>query len=352
VSEPSLWVVILAGGTGSRFWPVSTPSRPKQLLPLAGPDTLILQTVERVRPLVDDSRIRILTGASLERPIREAVPGLGPDSFLIEPTAKGTAPVLAWAAAEIERIEPGAVMASLHADNVISPAVAFRSQLARIAAASASHRRLFTIGVTPTRPETGYGYIEPGRSLGDDESFQVDRFVEKPDEATAKAYVERGFLWNTGSFVWPAALLLEELRAHTPEIAVHLPLLDDGRIGEFFANVPSITIDVALLERSDRIAVARAAFEWDDVGAWDAVARTREADAAGNVAVGDAHFVESENCIAWSESGSVVTFGASDMIVVHSGGITFVAPRHRAPELKKLLDRLPASLKAPPGGDG
>jgi mannose-1-phosphate guanylyltransferase len=351
VSEPSLWAVILAGGIGSRFWPVSTPSRPKQLLPLAGREPLILQTVERIRPLVDDTRIRILTGASLERPIRDVVPGLGTDSFLLEPVARGTAPVLAWAAAEIERLDPGAIMLSLHADSAISPAHSFRSQMARIAAASVGHGRLFTIGVTPTRPETGYGYIRPGAALaGSDEFFEIDEFEEKPDAATATDYVARGYLWNTGLFVWPAALLLDEMRTHAPEVATHFGLLEEGRVDEYFASVPSITIDVALMERSDRAAVARAAFGWDDVGGWDAVARTRDADAAGNVAVGDAHLVESENCIAWSEDGSIVTFGLSDTVVVHSGGITFVAPRERAPELKRLLDRLPQSLKSPGGG--
>jgi mannose-1-phosphate guanylyltransferase len=343
--------VILAGGVGARFWPVSTPSRPKQLLPLAGRDPLILQTVERIRPLVDDDHIRILTGASLERPIRDAVPGLEAGSFLLEPRARGTAPVLAWAASEIERVDPGAVMVSLHADAVISPADVFRAQLTRIAAASVEHGRLFTIGVTPTRPETGYGYIRPGRALaGSVEFLEIDEFEEKPDAATAREYVARGYLWNTGLFVWPASLLLSEMRAHAPEVAAHFGLLDEGRIADYFASVPSITVDVALMERSDRAAVARAAFEWDDVGTWDAVARTRESDANGNVAVGDAHFVESGNCIAWSEDGSVVTFGASNMIVVHSGGITFVAPRERAPDLKRLLDRLPPSLKSPGGG--
>jgi len=349
VSDPALWAVILAGGTGTRFWPVSTPLRPKQLLPLAGTEPLIRQAVDRIRPLVDMARIRVLTGRHLEPAIRAVVPDLGPDGFLLEPIAKGTAPVLAWAAAEIERLDPGAVMASLHADHVIAPAATFRDQLSRIAAASRAHARLFTIGVAPTRPETGYGYIRTGRELEPD-LYEVERFVEKPDSATAKEYVERGYLWNTGLFVWPAALLLDEIRQHTPEIAPHLPLLEHGRVADFFEACPSITIDVAVFERSERVAVAKAAFDWDDVGAWDAVARTREADASGNVSVGDARFVESRDCIAWSDDGTIVTFGANDMVVVHSGGITFVAPRDRTPELKRLLEQLPPSLRRPEGG--
>ncbi len=346
--EPSLWAVVLAGGIGSRFWPASTPQRPKQLLPLVGDQPLIQQTIERVRPIVADERIRVLTGGNLVQPILGAVPGLSEPQFLVEPIARGTAPVLAWAAAEIERLDPGAVMVSLHADHVIAPASAFRELLVRVSAASKSHRRLFTIGAVPNRPETGYGYIRAGAQLPMEEGlFEVAQFVEKPGREDAQAYVAGGYLWNTGIFVWPAALLIEEIRRHTPEVAEHLPLLAEGRVEDYFARVPPTTIDEGLLERSDRVAVARATFDWDDVGTWDAIARTREGDSAGNVGVGDAIFVDSERCVAWSEEGSVVLFGATDLVVVRTSGITFVAPRDRAPDLKNLLEELPARLARP-----
>jgi mannose-1-phosphate guanylyltransferase len=144
--------------------------------------------------------------------------------------------------------------------------------------------------------------------------------------------------------VWPAALLLEQLRAHTPELRSLLSLLDDGRVAEFFARAPTISIDNALLERSDRVAVVRAAFDWDDVGAWDALARTRPNDERGNVGVGETHFADADGCIAWSEDGAVVVFGARDLVVVHANGVTFVAPRERAPQLKELLAELPERL--------
>jgi mannose-1-phosphate guanylyltransferase len=348
VSEPSIWVVILAGGVGSRFWPVSTPVRPKQLLPLAGDSPLIQQTVERIRPLVPDARVRILTGERLAVPILGAVPGLTNDNLLLEPQAKGTAPVLVWAAHEIVRHDPDAVMISLHADHVIEPASVFVDQLRHVAAASAQHGRLFTIGAIPDRPETGYGYIHPGNRIeGAAGCLDVDAFVEKPEAETAKRYVAEGYLWNTGLFVWPAALLLDEIRTHTPEVATHIHFLDEDRVADYFAAVPVVTIDEGLLERSGRIAVARANFRWDDVGAWDAVARTRETDARGNVAVGNAHLVDSDDCIAWADDGAVVVYGANDLIVVRSAGITFVAPRERAPHLKKLLSELPDSITRP-----
>ncbi len=341
--------MILAGGIGARFWPVSTPARPKQLLPLAGERPILAQTVERIRPLIPLDRVRILTGRALARPILDTIPELTPDALWLEPRARGTAPVLAWAASQIVRADPQAVMISLHADHVIEPEEDFRELLAAVAALSAREQRLFTVGVVPSRPETGYGYIRPGASVPGSglQAFEVERFVEKPARAVAEEYVASGHLWNSGIFVWPAALLLEQLRLHTPEIASLLPLLDENRVAEFFDRAPTISIDEALLERSDRVAVARASFRWDDVGAWDAVARTRSSDAAGNVGVGDAWFVDAANCIAWADAGAVGVFGAHDLVVARAHGITLVAPRERAPELKQMLARLPERLREP-----
>jgi mannose-1-phosphate guanylyltransferase len=176
--------------------------------------------------------------------------------------------------------------------------------------------------------------------------------VEKPDRAAAERYVEAGWLWNTGIFVWPAALLLDELRRHTPEIAEHLGLLDRGDVAGFFERVPSLSIDEGLLERSRAVGVLRAAFRWDDIGAWDAVGRTRQADDHGNVAQGDAHFVDAHDNIAWSDDGSIVVFGADSLVVVRTGDITFVAPRDRTPDLKELIARLPDSLRSDGNRDG
>ncbi|HEX6940179.1 MAG TPA: sugar phosphate nucleotidyltransferase [Longimicrobiales bacterium] len=345
--DPSLWAVILAGGVGSRFWPVSTPGRPKQLLPLGSGRPLLADTVARIVPLVPLPRLRILTGEALAGPILAELPDLDRSHLLLEPQARGTAPVLAWAAHEIARRDPDAVMISLHADHVIAPAAAFRERLREIGRLAATHDRLFTVGVEPTRPETGYGYIHVGDRLDADVgAYDVTAFVEKPDRRTAAEYLRRGgFLWNTGIFVWRAATLLDELRRHTPELAPLLPLLDDGDIGTFFDRAPTISIDEGLLERSRAVAVARATFRWDDVGTWDAVGRTRERDERGNVAVGDAHLVECEDCIAWSDEGGIVVFGARDLVVVRSGGVTFVAPRERAADLKSLLERLPERIR-------
>jgi mannose-1-phosphate guanylyltransferase len=314
-------------------------------LPLAGPAPLIRDTVERILPLVPVERIRVLTGVSLATPILHGVPELRPESLLLEPRARGTAPVLAWAAHTIAALAPDAIMLSLHSDHVIEPAETFRDVLGRAARLSHEHGRIFTLGALPTRAEPGYGYIRPGAALDSESGARaVAAFVEKPDRATAGRYIAEGCLWNTGIFIWPAALLLAELRRHTPELAELLPLLDTGAVETFFDRAPTLSIDEGLLERSDRVAVLRAEFRWDDVGAWDAVGRTRAGDAHGNAGAGDTHFVDAQDCIAWADDGSIVVFGASDLVVVRTRRITFVAPRERTPELKRLLAVLPQRL--------
>lgn len=351
--NPHLWTVILAGGVGSRFWPVSTPARPKQLLPLASEKPLIRDTVERILPLVPQERLRVLTGAHLADPILRTMPELEPGNLLLEPRAAGTAPVLAWAAAELERRDPDAVMVSLHADHVIHPPAAFRALIARAAELASGHRRLFTIGAPPTRPETGYGYIRLGAPL---EALEADahpepgnevaEFVEKPDHETAEGYLASGvYLWNTGLFVWRAADLLDGLERHAPEFRELVPLLREGATDEFFRVAPTISIDEALLERSDRVGVVRATFAWDDVGAWDAVARTRTPDAHGNVLLGEAFAVDSRDSVLYADDGPVVAFGVDGLVVVRTAGVTFVADRARAPDLKQMLEQLPEALR-------
>lgn len=354
-SAPHLWTVILAGGVGSRFWPVSTPARPKQILPLASDRPMILETVQRITPLVPLERLRVLTGAHLADPILGAVEGLAPGNLLLEPRAAGTAPVLAWAAAELERRDPDAVMISLHADHVIHPAADFRALLADTAELARRHRCLFTIGAPPNRAETGYGYIRAGAPLADaapseppvrTRPLRVDAFVEKPDRATAQRYLESGeYLWNTGLFVWRASDLLDQLERWTPELAELIPIVREGGVEEFFRRAPTLSIDEGLLERSDRVAVVRADFEWDDVGAWDAVFRSRPLDAAGNACIGEAHAVDSNGNVLYADDGPIVAFGVDDLIIVRTHGLTFVTRRDRAPDLKSLLARVPEHLR-------
>lgn len=347
--ENRLWGVVLAGGIGSRFWPASTPSRPKQLLRLGSDKPLIVDTVERVESLIPRSRLKVLTGAHLTAPISSVLPDFGEDNFFVEPRAAGTAPVLVWAAWRLIQQDPDAVMVSLHADHVISPAATFREQLLHAAELASEHRMLFTLGIVPDRPETGYGYIRRSGELGargEDTGFRVERFVEKPDLETAEQYLQSGdYLWNTGIFIWRAADLLDQVRAHTPEIADLLALLDQGDTAGFFERVPSLSIDEGVLERSDAVGVLPARFQWDDIGAWDAVYRTKPLDEHGNALVGDAYQLDTEGSVLFADDGPIVAFGVRDLIVVRTGGVTFVTQRDRTADLKQVLATLPEHLK-------
>ena len=302
--------------------------------------------MQRILALVPRDHIRILTGSHLSQPILTAVPELTDNEVMVEPRARGTGPVLAWAAAQIYNLDANAVMASLHSDHVISPDSALREMLVAAAACAAEHQRLITVGVNPTRPETGYGYIKPGARLADEyDAYEVQQFVEKPDRENATQYVQRGYVWNSGIFVWPVKLFLDEVRQHSPEIGPHLALALEGKTEAFFDAVGNISVDEAVLERSEHVAVMPATFDWDDVGAWDAVGRTRAKDMDGNVAVGNVRFVDTSNSIGWCEDGKLVVFGGDDLVVVKAGDITFVADRDRTPDLKRLLEQIDSWLK-------
>ena len=341
-TDEHLWVVVLAGGVGSRFWPLSTPDRPKQLLPLASERPLIVDAVERARALVPDQRLRILAGEHLAAPFRSVLPDLPSSSYWIEPRARGTAPVLAWAAWRLARLDPDAVMVSLHADHLIRPLALFRESVELAASLARSREMLLSIGVRPDRPDTGYGYLEPGASIGragNAVAHEVEAFHEKPDAVTAARYVEEGYFWNTGIFVWKAGVLLDEIARHAPEIARHLPLLEGGD-APFFEAVPVNVIDRAIMERSERVGMVGASFHWDDVGGWESLSRTREPDADGNVLLGEAHAIGSRDNIVYADEGSVVLFGTDGLVVVRTGETTVVLPRDKAGDVKALLAAL------------
>jgi mannose-1-phosphate guanylyltransferase len=351
---PPPHVVILAGGIGSRFWPASTPTRPKQLLPLASERPLVADALERARAITGDDRIHVLAGASLVAALRAGLPPLPEASFWKEPRARGTGPVLAWAAYRIHREDPDGVMVSLHADHRIEPLEAFSDLLRGGVQAASASGLLLTVGIPPDRPETGFGWIRPGDPVEAPPGVscrRVGAFVEKPDRPTAERYLAQGLLWNSGIFIWPVARFLEEIRRHSPEIAPHLALLDRGDDDAFFEAVTPISVDEAVLERSGHVGVLAATFQWDDVGSWDALARSRPADDQGNVGEGRMVAVEASRNVVWSDEGPVVLFGVDDLVVVRAGGVTVVAPRNRSADWKTLLRHLPEDL-ADPGGAG
>jgi mannose-1-phosphate guanylyltransferase len=337
------WAVVLAGGSGTRFWPLSTPQNPKQLLPLAGSGSTAEESIERLSGLIPRERILVVTGAGLADRMRGQL-NLPAQNILVEPRAASTAPALIWATTEAQRRDPDAEVLSLHADWAVGDAAEFR-RTADVALTTARRfERLVTVGVVPSRPETGYGYIVPGPPLGDG-ARMVARFSEKPDAATALDLMAAGALWNSGLFAWTAGRLLLEVAAHTPEVAPHLPALGSGNVELFFREVTPISIDVGLLERSASVAVVSGAFAWDDVGTWQALTRVRPKDPSGNVVVGNAFAHDSEDCIVWAEHDTIVLSGVRDLIVVQANGRILVMPAERAASMKQLLDVLPADIR-------
>jgi mannose-1-phosphate guanylyltransferase len=340
--------VVLAGGVGSRFWPLSTPARPKQLLPLVTSRPLLLDALARLRPLVPPEHTLVLTTAALTSVVAALAPELPRANIVAEPKPSGTAAALAWAALEIERRAGGeAVMMSVHADWAVGDAEGFRDTLRLAASAAVKHQSLLTVGVVPSRPDPGFGYIRPGPQV-ESEIRRVARFVEKPTRRAAERMWRSGFLWNSGIFVWRVVDFLAEIRAHTPEISTALAHGRDGvGIERFVGAVTPISVDVGLLERSSRVLVLAGDFGWDDVGTWGALRRVRPADAAGNASSGDVHAVEASGNVVLAEGHSVVLFGVSDLVVVSRAGLTLVTTVDRSADLKSLVERLPPALREP-----
>lgn len=341
----SRWGVVLAGGAGTRFWPLSTPSRPKQLLALIDSDPLIANTVERFAPIVDMERILLLTSESLVAPIRALLPALPSENVIAEPKPAGTAAALTWAALEIKKRDAqDPVMLSVHADWAIGDAVGFRECLTRATEAAVTHRALVTVGVVPSRPDPGFGYIEPGEKL-DGAARGVARFIEKPGRAQAERLVAAGCLWNSGIFVWRVADFLDEVLRLTPEVAPAITEHENDRVA-FFAAVKSVSVDVGVLERSSRVVVLPGDFGWDDVGTWSALRRVRELDADGNAVSGPVYTIDSTGNVVHAADGvDVVLYGVSDLVVVAQRNLTLVTSMERAADLKELLTHLPASVR-------
>ncbi|MFI5311807.1 MAG: mannose-1-phosphate guanylyltransferase [Gemmatimonadales bacterium] len=339
-----LWVVVLAGGVGSRFWPMSTPANPKQLLPLLSPQSMLRDTMDRLAPLVSTERTLVLTSAALAERVRTLLPELPASNVLVEPRPAGTAAALTWAAHEIARLAgPAAVMLSVHADWAVGDVSGFRATLADAAEAAAREQALVTVGVVPRSADTGLGYIEPGAVVSG-ALRRVARFIEKPDRARAEALVAAGCLWNSGIFAWRAGDLLDEVRAHCPEVAVALGAHGTDS-SAFFAAVQPIAIDVGVLERSSRVMVLPGDFGWSDVGTWAALLGVRQADEHGNVPAGPAYLRDAHRNVVHADGATVVLYGVDDLVVVATRGLTLVTTVERAAHLKTLLDALPATVR-------
>jgi mannose-1-phosphate guanylyltransferase len=339
------WAVVLAGGVGTRFWPLSTEKRPKQLLPLVTKDSLLIEQLKRLRPIAPPARTLILTNASLLTAISRAVPKIPRVNIIAEPKPAGTAAALAWAAHVIEeRDSKDATMISVHADWAIADTERFQQTLTTAATAAELHHSLVTVGVIPTRADPGLGYIEPGQQVSTS-ARRVTRFVEKPTRDEAARMRDRGYLWNSGIFAWRVGEFLDEVREHAPEIAAALHKHGTS-LKRFFAAVKKpIAVDHAVLERSKRVLVVPGDFGWDDVGTWGALQRVRRPDGTGNTTSGRVHAVDATNNVVHAENQQVVLYGVKDLVVVATNGLTLVTTVDRSTDLKKLVESLPPKLR-------
>jgi mannose-1-phosphate guanylyltransferase len=339
------WAVVLAGGVGSRFWPVSTPERPKQLLPLATTEPMLADALARLAPIVPIERTLVLTNAGLVDAIAALAPTLPRENLIAEPTPAGTAAALAWAAHLIaQRGARDDVMISVHADWAIGDADGFRRALLDAAETAETERALVTVGVVPVRPDPGFGYIQPGEPASK-HARHVARFVEKPDRARAEQLLRDGFLWNSGIFVWRAGDFLDEIAALTPEIAPHLAAHPNDLAGFFGAVTKPIAVDVGVMERSARVLVLSGDFGWDDVGTWAALKRVRSCDERGNAISGLVHALDSSDNVVHADGNAVVLYGVRDLVVVSRDGLTLVTTTERASDLKQLIESLPPRIR-------
>ncbi len=355
-TDPRFHACIIAGGSGERFWPMSRTSAPKHLLKLFGERTLLEETLLRLQGVVARENTWILTNALQVPLIQSAIPWFPASQIIAEPAKRDTAPAAALATGLVRARHPGAVLALLPADALIGNAPRFAEQLAQAFAWAADDagtgtgRNLLTFAVTPTYPATGFGYLELGDGLatGADGSRlrRVGRFVEKPDEATARGYLAGGrHAWNAGIFVWSAARFLAEADRSAPELASFVRDFPGGDPAAYlsarFASLPKISVDYAILEKAESVATVVAAFDWDDVGSWEALPKHLPADASGNVGRGAVLSVDSSRNIAVSNGRLIALVGVQNLVVVETADAVLVCHRDSVQHLKRLMPQLP-----------
>jgi mannose-1-phosphate guanylyltransferase len=349
-----LYAVVMAGGSGTRFWPKSRRNRPKQLLNLHGDATMLQQTVARVAPMVPPERVLIITGLDQAEAVRTQLPDVPAGNVVAEPCPRDTAPCVGLAAAVIARRDPDATMIVMPADHVISPDKVFRTTVrAALGVIDRDPTAFVTFGIKPTRPETGYGYIERGEALGAPEGIAlhaVKQFREKPDLATAERFLAEGrFAWNSGIFLWRARAILDALATHRPGIAATLeriaPALgspsEAETIAREFPKMERIPIDKAVMEKAPNVRVLEVVYDWNDVGDWRSLATLIAPDARGNTVQGHARLLDTTGTIVISDGGGLIaTLGVDDLVIVQSGGATLVARKDQLDRLKGLVEGL------------
>ncbi|MGZ3240940.1 MAG: mannose-1-phosphate guanylyltransferase/mannose-6-phosphate isomerase [Methylobacter sp.] len=338
------YAVILAGGSGSRLWPLSRTLRPKQLLPLAGEQTLLQQTARRLLKHVDARCLLTVTHQDHKFEVKGQLAEIDsrfPAAVLAEPCARNTLPAIAWAVWEIFKQNPSATVGVFPSDHAISDEQSFLSAL-RSAELAAAEGYLVLLGITPSEPATGYGYIQPESSLGIDAVgnpiVSVSRFVEKPDIENAKRFVESGYLWNSGIFVFRACDFMQLLECHQPEIHRVITLMQGAvDVEASYDKLPNLSIDYGLAEKADKVAVVPVSMGWSDLGSWESIYQYRAKDESGNITQGDILTLDTQDSLLWNSNGLLATLGVRNIAVIQTADATLICDRSRTEDIKKLV---------------
>ncbi|PIU45449.1 MAG: mannose-1-phosphate guanylyltransferase [Ignavibacteriales bacterium CG07_land_8_20_14_0_80_59_12] len=352
---PELYAVIMAGGVGARFWPTSRERMPKQLLKIIGKESLLQSTFDRIGSLVPPERTFVVTNESQLESVLAQLPQIPRANFLVEPVGRNTAPCIGLAALHVKRLNPAGVMVVLPADHRIEDEPLFHRAIETAARVADESAALVTIGIHPTRPETGYGYIQildegevGNRPVGKD-IYRVKTFAEKPNLATAQKFLESGdFLWNSGMFVWRADVILEQINRHLPDLAQGLATVEpsigthgyEETVDTVYGLIRSVSIDYGVMEKADRVFVIKAAFNWNDIGSWDEVYRLLPKDEDGNAVDGLVIAKGTSRSLIHSSGRLVATVGVSDVIVIETPDAVLVCKRMHSQDVKEVVDTI------------
>ena len=351
----SFYAVIMAGGVGKRFWPQSRRSTPKQLLNIVGEESMLKMTVRRLKRITAPENILIITNSDQEQGIRDEVADLPPDNILIEPEGKNTAPAIGLAAIIIKQRDPQAIMGVFPADHFIRDEQSFIRYMEMGIRVASEYHGLVTFGVVPTRPATGYGYIQFKKHIHKSrEAFSVKAFAEKPDKKTAELFLKSGdFLWNSGMFVWSIPAIIKSFQDHLPEIWDSLKNIERAIGGPVWGSVltvewatlRSISIDYGIMEKAKNVYVVKVDFDWNDVGSWDAVHEMMAKDENLNVARGDIVFQDCSQNLVYAKDRTVALVGVNNLIVIDTEDALLIVPRGQSERVKELVDNFEKEKK-------
>lgn len=347
----TLYAIIMAGGSGTRFWPASRKKNPKQLLPLGPSDRpLLVDTVERLLPIIPNERIYIATNELLIDRIAELLPELPREQLLAEPVGRNTAPCIGWAASIIKRRDPEAIVAVMPSDHIVQDVPALHAAIA-LAEEAAAGGALVTMGIRPTRPETGFGYLEMGDELSPG-VHSARRFIEKPDlDRAVEFFGSKRYLWNAGMFFFQAGRILEAIEEYLPELARGLRIIDEAHgspealkvLRETFPKLPDISIDHGVMEQASNVAVIPVSCGWSDLGSWQAAWELAEKDEAGNALPSGSIAIDSAGCYAIGKKDKVLAIvGMNDMVIVDTDDALLILPRNRSQDVRAIVEALKA----------